>query len=214
MQGHGLFQSLRKRHIQGVDDFNDPFDVCRIINHNQHFQRFVNQHHPGFGKNRLQGGLNPFEITVAYRNKAHHVISTRSTYSFFVGADGKSFETGLCRRDDFNHVASLPTDHRQSLGFKDFFKKEKSIFCGDLKIRRGRDRHLSPQDLLLVDEDGIGPHRDDFNEFLEHQVLGKIDRDFIILPCCLESERVQGKNQQGQKNPADASGFRLRGCGL
>ena len=98
--------------------------------------------------------------------------------------------------------------------FKDFFKKEKSIFCGDLKIRRGRDRHLSPQDLLLVDEDGIGPHRDDFNEFLEYQILGKIDCDFIILPCGFESERVQGKNQQGQKNQADASGFRLGGCGL
>ena len=214
MQGHGFFQSLWKRHIQGVNDFNDPFDVCSIINHNQHFQRFVNQHHPGFRKNRLQGGLNPFEITVTYRNQAHHVISTRSTYSFFIGADGKSFETGLCRRDDLNHVASLPTDHRQSLGFKDFFKKEKSIFRSDLKIRRGSDRHLPPQDLFLVDKDGIRPHRDDFNEFLEYKILWKINRDFIILPCCLKSERVQGKNQHGQKNPADASGFRLRGCEL
>ena len=83
-----------------------------------------------------------------------------------------------------------------------------------MKIRRGRDRHLPPQDLFLVDKDRIRPHRDDFNEFLEHQVLRKIDRDFIILPCCLESERVHGKNQQCQKNPADASGFRLGGCGL
>ena len=113
----------------------------------------------------------------------------------------------MCIRDS---VASLPFDHRQSLGFKDFFKKEKSIFRSDLKIRRGSDRHLPPQDLFLVDKDRIRPHRDDFNEFLEHQVLGKIDRDFIILPCCLECEGIQRKNQQGQKNPADASSFRLR----
>ena len=71
-----------------------------------------------------------------------------------------------------------------------------------------------PQNLFLVDKDGICPHRDDFNELLEYKILGKIDSDFIILPCCLKSERVQGKNEQGQNNPAGASGFRLGGCGL